>query len=399
VQTIRRILHPTDFTEASAAAFRFACALARDYGAGLTVLYVCPPPISLDDVADRQRPGGLDDELVGRLYELKPADRSLVLDYRLGHGDPATVILDTAAHGCDLIVMGTHGRSGLRRVIMGSVAAAVSQKAPCPVVTVRGGCRAGTTPPPSQTGDVAEAASPPEAAAPDLGVGDPARAVRIPAGSHTMSGTLHWSGEPRGVVVFVRGGEDRHGLRGEYDAGVLTRSGFATLLIDLLDDTEAGDPATASDVALLADRLLVATDWLAGQPVTAGLTVGYFGAGVGTAAALLAAAGRPGRVAAVVSGGGRPDLVWDKLPAVRAPTLLIAGAEDQDLADLNRRALERLAGPKEMALIPGSTHRFPEPGAIEEPPLALRWFRRYLSAAAERAPVVSSAVGVCLAGR
>jgi pimeloyl-ACP methyl ester carboxylesterase len=160
---------------------------------------------------------------------------------------------------------------------------------------------------------------------------------------------------------------------------------MATLLIDLLtEDEEIIDQRTAElrfDIRLLAERLGGVTDWLAGDPSTAGLSIGYFGASTGAAAALIAAAERPQLVRAIVSRGGRPDLAGPVLRRVAQPTLLIVGGEDDVVIHLNRQALQELGGIKQLVIIPGATHLFEEPGALEQvAALASEWFRRYLKA-------------------
>jgi dienelactone hydrolase len=167
-------------------------------------------------------------------------------------------------------------------------------------------------------------------------------------------------------------------------AGVLRQAGLATLLIDLLTaDEEAVDAHTAHlrfDIGLLAERLVGATDWLKRQPDTANFSVGYFGASTGAGAALVAAADCPDDVGAIVSRGGRPDLAGPSLSHVRAPTLLIVGARDEPVIEMNRRALELLAaGEKQLVIVPGATHLFEEPGTLEEVArLASDWFTKYL---------------------
>jgi dienelactone hydrolase len=149
--------------------------------------------------------------------------------------------------------------------------------------------------------------------------------------------------------------------------------------MDLLTrDEEAVDAATAIlrfDIQLLSRRLVAATQWLTGQPKTASLPIGYFGASTGAAAALVAAAELPNRVAAIVSRGGRPDLAGDALSKVVAPTLLIVGSKDTIVLELNRQAFAQLAGEKRLEIIPGATHLFEEPGALESvAQLARNWF-------------------------
>ena len=187
----------------------------------------------------------------------------------------------------------------------------------------------------------------------------------------------------RGVVVFAHGsGSSRHSPRNRAVAASLQQAGFATVLMDLLTvDEEAIDRHTAHlrfDIELLARRLAAATEWLTKQSETAKLTLGYFGASTGAAAALVAAANDP-RVRAVVSRGGRPDLAGSRLPEVAAPTLLIVGGADGSVIALNQQALRAMRCVKELAIVPGATHLFEEPGALERVmTLALRWFERHL---------------------
>ena len=168
-------------------------------------------------------------------------------------------------------------------------------------------------------------------------------------------------------------------------AEILVGAGLATLLIDLLTrQEEVVDLQTAElrfDIRLLAGRLGEVTDWLAGEPATATLSIGYFGASTGAAAALMAAGDRPQTVRAIVSRGGRPDLAMPVLPRIQQPTLLIVGGGDEVVIDLNRQALAALAGTKELVIVPGATHLFEEPGALEQVAVLARdWFRRFLGA-------------------
>jgi pimeloyl-ACP methyl ester carboxylesterase len=196
------------------------------------------------------------------------------------------------------------------------------------------------------------------------------------------------------VVLFAHGsGSSRHSRRNRHVAALLNEAKLATLLLDLLTvEEEAVDMRTAHlrfDIGLLAGRLIVATDWLTREPDTQRLPVGYFGASTGAAAALVAAAERPDVVDAVVSRGGRPDLAGPALPLVRAPTLLIVGGDDVTVLELNRQALAQLRAEKELVIIPGATHLFEEPGALDEVArLARDWFERYLvlSATSRQAP-------------
>jgi putative phosphoribosyl transferase len=213
---------------------------------------------------------------------------------------------------------------------------------------------------------------------------DPEHPVEIPLGSIALPGTLGVPMGARGIVLFAHGsGSSRHSPRNRTVADTLRAAGLATLLFDLLTaDEETVDRQTAHlrfDISLLAQRLLAATDWLAGQAEMRHLRVGYFGTSTGAGAALLAAAERPARISAVVSRGGRPDLAGPALPRVQAPTLLIVGGADQPVIALNEEALAQLPAQKSLAIVPGATHLFEEPGALDEVArLATAWFIRYL---------------------
>jgi putative phosphoribosyl transferase len=202
------------------------------------------------------------------------------------------------------------------------------------------------------------------------------------ADGRRLEGVLHVPAGAVGVVVFAHGsGSGRHSPRNQFVAGALREAGLATLLLDLLEEEEAADRDKVFDIDLLAERLQAAADWLAADPQTRALRLGYFGASTGAGAALVAAAQRPGAVGAVVSRGGRPDLARAALPEVQAPTLLIVGGDDGVVVQLNEDALRRLRCPKSLVVIPGATHLFPEPGALEEVArLAADWFRRNLTA-------------------
>jgi dienelactone hydrolase len=216
---------------------------------------------------------------------------------------------------------------------------------------------------------------------------DGVREVKVQAVGVELEGSLGVPDGAQGVVLFAHGsGSSRHSPRNQYVARELRRAGLGTLLVDLLTADEEGvDQYTRHlrfDIELLAMRLLGATDWLRHQPSTRDLALGYFGASTGAGAALLAAAERPDQVRAVVSRGGRPDLAGPALIRVHAPTLLIVGGDDGPVIDLNERAMELLEVEKELRIIPGATHLFEEPGALEEVArLAADWFVRHLTPA------------------
>jgi putative phosphoribosyl transferase len=193
--------------------------------------------------------------------------------------------------------------------------------------------------------------------------------------------------QPRGIVLFAHGsGSSRFSRRNRYVAEVLQGVGLATLLMDLLtpgeEEAERFTRHLRFDIELLADRLGAAVQWVSRQPETSNLSLGLFGASTGAAAALVAAARDPDRVAAVVSRGGRPDLAAEALADVRAPTLLIVGGADEVVLDLNRDALATLRCEKRLEIVPGATHLFEEPGALEQAAeLAAQWFQQRLPAA------------------
>ncbi|WP_330350603.1 dienelactone hydrolase family protein [Streptomyces sp. NBC_00582] len=195
--------------------------------------------------------------------------------------------------------------------------------------------------------------------------------VRVPADGAALTGDLLVPERARAVVLFAHGsGSSRHSPRNRAVAAELRTAGLGTLLIDLL--TEAEDRADAStgvhrfDIALLGRRVVAVVDWLAAQYDTGALPVVLFGASTGAAAALVAAAERPDRVLTVISRGGRPDLAEAALDAVRAPVLLVVGGRDPEVLRLNEEAARLLRGPSALHVVPGATHLFEEPGALEE---------------------------------
>jgi putative phosphoribosyl transferase len=213
------------------------------------------------------------------------------------------------------------------------------------------------------------------------------RLVQIGTAKVALMGDLTVPAGAAGVVLFAHGsGSSRHSPRNRAVAAELNRSGLATLLMDLLTrDEERADATTGHlrfDIGLLAIRLIAAIDWLAEEEATRMLPVGCFGASTGAGAALVAAAERPERVAAVVSRGGRPDLANSTLRRVAAPTLLIVGGNDQPVITVNQDALARFQTEAQLAMIPGATHLFEEPGALEQVSrLAADWFAKHLRAA------------------
>jgi putative phosphoribosyl transferase len=208
------------------------------------------------------------------------------------------------------------------------------------------------------------------------------RDVRIPSGSVALEGALADPGERAGVVIFAHGsGSSRLSPRNVEVADALNTAGLGTLLFDLLTPGEASDRANVFDIPLLAERLEAATAWL--QDETEGdRAIGYFGASTGAAAALWGA-GRLGRaISAVVSRGGRPDLAGSRLDHVSSPTLLVVGGEDREVLELNRQAQRRMRCETRLEVVPGATHLFEEPGALEEVArLAVEWFGVHLQGA------------------
>jgi dienelactone hydrolase len=216
------------------------------------------------------------------------------------------------------------------------------------------------------------------------------RLITMTAGGATLSGNVTIPRGARGIVLFAHGsGSSRHSPRNRYVARALEDGGLATLLIDLLTaDEERTDARTGHlrfDVEMLAERLLEISEWLPRNGATRDLRLGYFGASTGAGAALVAAARFPERVAAVVSRGGRPDMAGSWLARVRAPTLLIVGGNDTPVIAMNREARSRMTCPTELEIIPGATHLFEEPGALERvAELARAWFLLRLGAVTPR---------------
>ena len=206
------------------------------------------------------------------------------------------------------------------------------------------------------------------------------RTVSIESGPVRIEGMLAVPENACGVVLFAHGsGSGRFSPRNQFVARELRRGALGTLLVDLLDPVESEDRRKVFDIGLLAQRLLSATDWLSSNTDTAKLPIGYFGASTGAAAALRAVAEGGRSVRAVVSRGGRPDLALRYLPGITIPTLLIVGGDDYPVVQLNQEARAALGGIAELVIIPGATHLFEEPGALEKvAELARDWFLKYL---------------------
>lgn len=209
--------------------------------------------------------------------------------------------------------------------------------------------------------------------------------VKIHAGRVVLSGKLDVPKGASGLVLFAHGsGSSRHSPRNQFVARTLNDAGLATLLFDLLtQEEEAIDMQTRElrfNIQLLAERLIQATKWAKQQPETCDLRIGYFGSSTGGAAALVTAAHVPQDASAVVSRGGRPDLAGEALPKVQAPTLLIVGGNDDIVIELNEQARDKMRCEVKLEIIPGATHLFEEPGALEKVGrLASDWFLLHLA--------------------
>lgn len=212
----------------------------------------------------------------------------------------------------------------------------------------------------------------------------PAQAVTFNLASVNLHGELSVPAQAQGLVVFVHGsGSSRFSPRNQSVARYFNQRGLATLLFDLLgEDEQRIDDVTREfrfDIPLLTQRLEQVIDLIARDEKVAPLAIGLFGASTGAAAALIAAAGRPALVRAVVSRGGRVDLADKALPQVQAPTLMIVGGEDDEVLALNRRSSRLLSCEQQLAVVPGATHLFEEAGTLERvAELAADWFLRHL---------------------
>ncbi len=205
--------------------------------------------------------------------------------------------------------------------------------------------------------------------------------IHIPVSTVPLAAELIIPSNAKALIVFSHGsGSSRLSPRNRFIAEKLQEHGFATLLFDLLTEEEDADYEKRFDIALLTRRLVDVTRWVATQELTKGLNVCYFGASTGAASALHAAALLGDDVKAVVSRGGRPDLVPDALAKVTAPVLLIVGGYDSPVIEMNEKAFAQLRCKKEMKLVPGATHLFEEPGKLEEvAQLATEWYEKQLT--------------------
>jgi len=211
------------------------------------------------------------------------------------------------------------------------------------------------------------------------------KVVKIPAGKAIINGNLTVPQKAKGIVLFAHGsGSSRFSPRNTKVAREINAEGIATLLIDLLTEEEEAIDIYSGEfrfnIELLAERLVFATEWLQKNPQTKNLTVGYFGASTGAAAALIAAAKLTEWTKAVVSRGGRPDLAGKYLSKVKAPTLLIVGGKDVQVLELNKQAMAQMTAEKKLTLVPGATHLFEESGKLEKVAnLAITWFSKFLT--------------------
>lgn len=204
--------------------------------------------------------------------------------------------------------------------------------------------------------------------------------VSVPVDHLTLNGQLVIPPDPKGLILFVHGsGSSRHSPRNKWVAGMLNKSGFSTLLFDLLSESENRITENRFDIHLLTERLVCTTGWIAGQKELRGIPIGYFAASTGAAAALNAAAKLGYMIKALVSRGGRTDLALLSVDQVVAPVLLLVGENDLDVLELNQRTLKKLVSEKQLKIIPGASHLFEEPGKLDEVAhAAAAWFEKYL---------------------
>jgi len=209
--------------------------------------------------------------------------------------------------------------------------------------------------------------------------------VQIPVDSMHLEAEWIMPPNASGVVIFAHGsGSSRHSRRNQFVASILHESGVGTVLLDLLTRQEerrdAADGQLRFDIEMLTNRLITAVRWVEDHPAAHEQPIGLFGASTGAAAAIAAASILGERIHAVVSRGGRPDLAYEHLRHVTAPTLLIVGERDDAVVRLNKDASQHLRCLKKLSIIPGATHLFEEPGALEKvASLAASWFKKHLA--------------------
>ncbi|NDG72803.1 MAG: alpha/beta hydrolase [Proteobacteria bacterium] len=209
--------------------------------------------------------------------------------------------------------------------------------------------------------------------------------VQIPVDSMHLEAEWIMPPNASGVVIFAHGsGSSRHSRRNQFVASILHESGVGTVLLDLLTRQEerrdAADGQLRFDIEMLTNRLITAVRWVEDHPAAHEQPIGLFGASTGAAAAIAAASILGDRISAVVSRGGRPDLAYEHLRHVTAPTLLIVGESDDAVVRLNKEASQHLRCLKKLSIIPGATHLFEEPGALERvASLAAAWFQKHLA--------------------
>lgn len=206
------------------------------------------------------------------------------------------------------------------------------------------------------------------------------KTVNIPINEIILEGILSIPENAKGIIIFVHGsGSSRLSPRNNFVARELQKAGFATLLFDLLTEQEDENYENRFNISLLVDRLKKVTDWVAQQKEIKALPIGYFGASTGSASAIIAAADLESKIKAIVSRGGRPDLAGSALKRLTTPVLLIVGGDDYEVIELNREASLQIKTEKSIQIVPGATHLFSEPGALEEVArMAAEWFKKYL---------------------
>lgn len=207
------------------------------------------------------------------------------------------------------------------------------------------------------------------------------QSVEIPVGQIVLEGILNIPKDAVGIIIFVHGsGSSRFSPRNSFVAEYLQENGFATLLFDLLTSKEDEIYENRFDIDLISERLKIVTEWITKQPATNKLKIGYFGASTGSAAAIKAAVDLGNEISAIVSRGGRPDLAATEISDLNTPTLLIVGGDDRIVIELNSMVFDKIRTDKKLEIIPGASHLFEEPGALEEVArLAAEWFKKYLA--------------------